>query len=489
MFCSHCGAIETPTWRKLYIKPVDGKPGALDSVEGEGETVGIEVTERDEMGEPTRFLIRKSMKKTKDSLPGTGFKDTTVCNPCGLWFNKFRNMRPPNKWNRKSTSRKKKNNKAEDATDGLEPPSEAFFTDQVIPEDAIEESSADDSAQAGASNTADSHAPPINRPRANSLQDQPHNVRRPQRDPAYMRAIQSSPVRFQGSQHSPIELDLTPQPTRRILFPSPRREGEEKGLEAGDDVHRQDTGSPSRDGSSKKSNGKINITPDQANLNVFEAFTHEKENLAPPLNQHDDLAHLFNGSPSAAFKTPSHKTPTKATPRTQKPYGELLKTPTQSSRKRKPLTPSAGAANNADLNANVNDFMTSPSATRYFLRSTPSRLERTPGGRNVSGGGNNNNNNNNSGSRNPSTDVSPFSRHLAQMLSDSNGMDGAPFTTSPTQQFDFGDLPTFTTPGRDLDWKGLDEIMGSEFPSYDDAADDMIFSANLVDQGETENRK
>ena len=39
---------------------------------------------------------------------------------------------------------------------------------------------------------------------------------------ALQKAIQSSPARLVGSQHSPIEVqDLTPKPTRRLLFPSP----------------------------------------------------------------------------------------------------------------------------------------------------------------------------------------------------------------------------------------------------------------------------
>ena len=107
----------------------------------------------------------------------------------------------------------------------------------------------------------------------------------------------------------------------------------------------------------------------------------------------------------------------------------------------------------------INDFMTSPSSTRYFLRSTPSRLERTPGGRNAINSSDPNSDNNNG-----SPEISPWSRHLAQMLSDANdgGSAGMEGLTSPSQrQFgDFSDLPTFTTPGRigldSCDWEGLE---------------------------------
>ncbi|KAM3422570.1 hypothetical protein BST61_g64 [Cercospora zeina] len=455
-FCSHCGSIETPTWRKLYVRAMSGKPGPLDYVAGEGETVGVEITEWDGEGEATKFLIRKTMKKTKETQPGKGFEDTVVCNPCGLWFNKFRTMRPPEKWARKSVPRKTKK-KADDATDGAEPPSEAFYSEPVFAEETTVGGVLRPIAPAR--RPVPQHVQPAeqtqSRPRSNSVQDPPRraasddgNTRRAHRDPAYMRAIQSSPVRSQGSEASPIELDLTPNPTRRLIFPSPRRDGEAKSLDDGIDVPRPKSASPAV---GKDKVGKVVAISEQTDVSVFEAFTYDKENRAPPLTEGGDLSHLFEGSPGDVFKTPARKTPSKRniTPLSLKQTlsAELLKTPTQNTRKRKPLTPSANVANNADMNAN--DFMCSPSG-RYFLRSTPSRLDRTPGGRTVSGSSNNGSN-----------QVSPFSRHLAQMLSDADNLGNAPFT-SPSREFDFSDLPTFTTPGREVDWKGLDEIMSSD---------------------------
>ena len=284
-------------------------------------------------------------------------------------------------------------------------------------------------------------------PRRGSAQG---NWKASQLDAALARAVQSSPVRFHGSEESPIEIeDLTPKPTRRLLFPSPRREGEVKSLDDNGQVSLksmpptiQNLGENS--GFSPKPG--VDMTFAHTDTNIFEAFTFDKENIMPPLNEGDgDLAYLFEGSPSALFKTP-RKTPSKATPRSNH---NLLKTPDPSSRKRKPLTPNANAANNANLN--VNDFMTSPSSTRYWLRSTPSRLERTPGRRSQNG-----------------DDVSPWSRHLAAMLSDAN--DATATFASPSQHFDFSDLPTFTTPGRavdECDWEGLEGILSSEFASYE----------------------
>lgn len=462
MFCFHCGAIETPTWRKIYVKECDGRPSPLDSVEGEGEKVAVEIIEEDEKPvEPPRFVIRKTMRRFKDSQVGIGFEERNLCNPCGLWFNKFRNMRPPTKWNRKYSTRKSR--RAQDgeigmSTDGFEPPSDAFFTDRIGPEDVIDDAKMHGSQFDGA--TVKPMPPPGQRPRANSMQAQQRRNsdgqgewNASQLDAALTRAVQSSPVRFQGSQESPIEIELTPQPTRRLLFPSPRREGEVKSLDDNGQVSLKSTPAAAKglqDKLTLSPKAGMDINFGHTDTNVFEAFSFDKENMAPPLDDDDGLAHLFEGSPSALFKTP-RKIPSKnaSTPRSLRQLSGLLKTPTPGRIKRIPLSPNANAANNADMNA-----ATAPSPGRYFLRSTPSRLERTPGRQ--------------SNTRNTPNEISPFSRHLAQMLSEANSHH---FTSPSRDPFDFSDLPTFTTPGRNVlegcDWEGLDGMLSSEFANFD----------------------
>ena len=422
--------------------------------------MGVHSLERDaETGKITKFVIRKMMKKTKDSQPGKGFEPAVVCNPCGLWFNKTRQMRPSEKWH-KSSLRRRKRNRADDdmGTDGIEPESEAFFTDQITREDLPEGTTSDENGQSEPTTTSVFQS--SKRSRSNSMSMQPSRRASDEsgvltaRDGTSLRAIQSSPVRFHGSQETPIELDLTPNPTRRLLFPSPRQAGEVKSLN-GSDLPRHQTGSPSEKADHRKpaTPSKIITTPGQTDVDVFGAFAFGKENVAPTNeNDNDDLAYLFEGSPSAIFKTPQRKTPgRKALP------NDLLKTPTPSSRKRRALTPSQNAANNANMNGN--DFMTSPSSSRYFLRSTPSRLERTPGGRSHS-----------SNHQAVAHDMTPFSRHLADMLHNAGAMQEAPFT-SPSRQFDFTDLPTFSTPGRDMNWKEFDEMLSSEFATFDGLPD------------------
>ena len=468
-FCVHCGAIQTPTWRTLWVKEVNGKPGRLDTVEGEGETIAVESLDVDKnSGETTRFVVRKSMKKTKNMQPGRDFDSVSVCNPCGLWFIKYRAMRPSSKWAARTFSRKKSRAKGANgddapATDGIEPPSDAFFTDQIGPEDAVDDTEVLEAPRAD--HVVSSVAPTRQRPRASSMR--PPQIRRgsyearlnaSQLNAALTRQVQSSPVRSIGSQHSPIEInDITPKPTRRLLFPSPRRDGEVKSLDDNGQASLHAT-PPSNKGSAEKPISSLKLGGPPAgttDVSIFDAMVYDKENMAPGIAiDEDDLSHLFEGSPTAFFKTPL-KTPPKetnqpqTTPRSQRPLNNLLKTPTQASRKRKALSPNPNAANGA-LPSTALDFMTSPASSRYFLRSTPSRADRTPGGVN---------------------EVSPFSRHLAQMLSDANDQ-GAGFGSPSSGAFDFSDLPTFTTPGRALgdggDWGvEMGESLSSEFAAFD----------------------
>ncbi|TKA68366.1 hypothetical protein B0A55_07471 [Friedmanniomyces simplex] len=447
--CIHCGAIETPTWRKLYVKYFNGKPSPLDSCEGEGETVGVEsVTQDPVTNEITRYVIRKTMKKTRDSTPGEGFQPVTVCNPCGLWFNKFRNGASGDG----------------PVTDDVEPQSDAFFfTDQAGPDDAADDEAGGDIAQVvGPAAVAQTQRPDIARPRANSLQ--PLSRRRSgggmnasQLDAALTRAVQSSPVPFRGSQQSPIEIsDITPKPTRRLLFPSPRRDGEVKSLDDNGQASLNATPPAGKGFTSRPASSlKVGVPVEDTNVNVFDAFLFDKENMEPGLELDDDLMHLFEGSPTAMFKTP-RKTPGKAgtTPLLQqRQLDHLLKTPTPASRKRKPLSPNPNAANNAT--AVMNDFMTSPSSSRYFLRSTPSRQDRTPARASQTTAAN---------------EMTPFSRHIAQMLSEaSESATGVAFP-SPSRALDFSDLPAFSTPGKtlaDMDWSGMEDILSSEFAAFD----------------------
>jgi hypothetical protein len=446
-FCSHCGAIETPTWRKLYVKHVDGQNTALDASEGEGEIIGVQTLEKDpDTGKVTKFVIRKMLGKAKDAQPGAGFVTAVVCNPCGLWFKKTKHMRPAEKWH-KSIRRRKRQRSGEDATDGMEPDSEAFFTDQLGPEDSAEASNSDEHPPLR--DRSPSRRLQVKRVRSNSMlaaSSLQINAQRALPVPTDTRAVQSSPIRFRGSQETPIELDLTPKPIRRLVFPSPRQVGVSKNLEDGESPLRKSI-SPPGEGAQKRrvTPSKIALGNDDNDVTVFGAVTLEKENIAP-LDDADELAYLFESPTQALFRTPQRKSTAK-----KAGFGSIPKTPTLSTQKPNAFSPNFNAANGAQGVAD--GCMLSPSSSRYFLRSTPSRLERTPGGR--------------SGQHVMAQEMTPFTRHLADMLNDGAAIPEVAFT-SPSRQFDFTDLPAFSTPGREMNWKDFDEMLSSEFVSVDE---------------------
>lgn len=384
-YCVHCGAIETPTWRRLYFRIVEGKPGPLDSVEDEGETIAVAPLEWNDAGDVSKFIIRKSMKKAGKDTAGPGFEEVNICNPCGLWFKKNRDMRPKDKWGKKSGPRKSRKNRLGEigrATDSVEPESEAFFTDAMMPEDAPSEVIPEAPPSPRVVASSETQHASMDRPRSYSMQvsqatEGASQWNATRLDAALQRAIQSSPVRSQGSQDSPIEIEeLTPKPTRRMLFPSPRKDGQVKSVD--DHTTLEKSTSPVEGDKLAKISSSV---MGQADLAIFDAFTFDKENMPPPFDDDDELAHLFDGSPGAMFSTTPKKTPPK-----NSQIDQLLKTPTPASRRRKLLTPSADAANNANQPMLAgNDFLLSPGSSRYNFRSTPTRLANTPGRRSAIG--------------------------------------------------------------------------------------------------------
>jgi len=142
----------------------------------------------------------------------------------------------------------------------------------------------------------------------------------------------------------------------------------------------------------------------------------DKENCPPlPINEDDDLAHLFEESPF------SNKTPTKGVP-----FQDLLKTPTLGSHRRTPLTPKRGT-DNAELK-------------------TPSRnILNTP---------------NRSGRAATVAPETPFTRQLNALLSDC-------LPGSPSHAIDFSVFPAFNTPGRATSGTQFGDFMNDDFLSSD----------------------
>ena len=230
--------------------------------------------------------------------------------PKDVWEKTHSQRGPHEKRKRASRARKPAGDghAASDASNGTALHSDASSPpNEAAQEDGVEEST---------------DLPPAKRQRASSVQVdpakmKPNNMSDSTAALALQRAIQSSPARFIGSQHTPIEInDLTPKPTRRLLFPSPTRSEEGRALKDHDSNPANKT--QTRPQGPSKTPG---LECDQA----------DKENH-PPIDEEEDLNHLFEENEQhtsrpttptteSKIRTPSFKTPPKSispnrTPRT-----------------------------------------------------------------------------------------------------------------------------------------------------------------------------
>lgn len=188
-YCMNCGAIETPTWRKVSMKD-DGEGG--DEGDGKG-------------------------KKEKEVL---------LCNPCGLWHGSHKTMRPQDYWGgkkeepapKKPRSKKKKKlvpTIPAASSQATRQPSEPCTEPIIVPDEDEEQGL------------------PMPPPSANSTKrlamtpkgDRSAKGSAPEWEAASAaskRAFQSSPAK-RGSAASPIDLENLEsglQSPRRLLFPT-----------------------------------------------------------------------------------------------------------------------------------------------------------------------------------------------------------------------------------------------------------------------------
>ncbi|KAK4127719.1 hypothetical protein N657DRAFT_564349 [Parathielavia appendiculata] len=303
-FCSNCGAIETPTWRKIWTQDHVGIPGFHEFSDKPGCVTMIEVLERDANEQPSKYrMVKKNLGTTDDKKNWT---EALLCNPCGIWLGKFKVHRPPDRWDKdaarlnqprrrrepKGNTRSKKARSKSDAQ--VNPTSEAYFTtdpigppDSDFPMSRIEESGTQSGQQI-----------------LTIVEDKHLNLRSSPRQ-SFMGSTHS---RGSGTADSPIaveEDDLGS--TRRLLFPSPRREGVPKIL------------------------GELSLNTTQPTTHGQEAkcAAAGKENsrqpgrqgTPQPNNEHDDLEQELFGTPPRRPSTPPpkgaagpFKTPTRPTP-------------------------------------------------------------------------------------------------------------------------------------------------------------------------------
>ncbi|KAI4206105.1 MAG: hypothetical protein LQ346_001288 [Caloplaca aetnensis] len=409
-FCENCGAIETPTWRKAWMRVHSGTAENVVISDEEGGIVAWQTLQTDNDGQVCLFRIIKRSLLPEDE----GFTESLLCNPCGIWLHTRKCMRPKDVWDktqgpdggaggprrRRSQARKRNSGSfsnqsaSEDASAGS-----AFFSDGSSPADANEQMS----------ESQEPRLPATTRPRASSFQAErsKHNgskLNQSSAAAALQRAIQSSPVRCRGSQPlQKAEKALTPRPTRRVLFPSPRQR----------EQHQSSIGEAA-------SNGHGNVE----SLDWHARDNHDpanKENMPP---QED-------GEESSTFEELPHRSVT-PTPRS-KSGDASFKTPNRSG------TPDRVAPTTGDFFSSAAKALLRPQITPKHAASRPSSVQ-------------------------PLSEISPFTAQINSILSDGN-------IASPCgSQFEFPSLPSLSnTPHRnrhDFDFSQFDpqDLLSTDVP-------------------------
>ena len=422
-FCDNCGAIETPTWRKAWSKIHSGTPEHVRLSEEEGGVLAWQTLQTDSKGVICLYrIIKKSLAKHDE-----GFTDMLLCNrkycvltlssftdsraACGIWLYTRKCMRSKETWDKTQKGpddkRRKRSGGRGPKTEGTSSGnagahSTGMYSDLSSPANVPEQSDAMEgepqlpAAKRRRASIAESHSP-----KKGSTLDEASAAA------ALERAIQSSPHKFRGSQQAPIEVgDLTPQPTRRLLFPSPTQSEQAKSK------RNSISGLKSLPCNPKSAQSSVTATPKNM----------DKENCPPPSN--DDFDRFID--------TDGHEGPTRpTTPTPSKPKHLLFQTPMQSSK----LPPTTTV-----------DFSSAAKA----LFHPPSTPKRTP--------------TKNSG---PLTELTPFTAHLNQLLSDANAGD----PSSSNNSFDFAALPSLQdTPRRsrvmDFDFTNFEsqDLLSTDIP-------------------------
>ncbi|KAH8801695.1 hypothetical protein F5884DRAFT_524584 [Xylogone sp. PMI_703] len=432
-FCSNCGAIETPTWRKAWAQECKGVPAYHEYSEKPGKVTAIIILERDSEGTPTSYqLIKKSLAPGDDK---SAFKEFTLCNPCGIWMTKYKMQRPQERWmNDRPRERRqggsgpgRARTKKSQSAGVIEPTSEAYMpqsepyiaypsygylpqseapgpVESHTPETIIQGESQQEVSQQQQTQPSQSlpqqnqkiTAQPniIDRHRASSLRPtaRPRTMTSENAPAALRRAIQSSPARWAGTEDSPIEVDNDLGSTRRLLFPSPRKDGAPKVL------------------GELTTNVVVQIsTDDGVSRKAAIVETDNKENSHDASGEQGEDAELLRLF-EAELERPT--TPVRDT-QTSNPF----KTPTRPTPNHRPITRS--------ISRSIQSAK-SPSQILMLSQQTPSK---TPSTRRRS-------------PRNqPTVFESPFTATLNQLMSEANNSSHSPSRHCNDLELDFNNLP------------------------------------------------
>lgn len=347
-FCTNCGAINTPTWRKIWIQDCEGVPEYVEYSEKPGRITAIDILKRDADNKPLAYrLIKKSLGISDDKSAWT---EQLLCNPCGIWVAKYRSHRPSDKWDnafgRLGQERRKRGpSKKRTKSDSQPAPmSEAFpATDPLGPVAP----SSPKQGEAGPSQSNPSaetnQARESTAPAAPTQGDVPNNN-------LSLSQPGSTHSRGSGTAQSPLDVDFN-EPlgnTRRLLFPSPRKDNSPMVL------------------------GDLNVNVQAPECKQNKELAAEKENIAVdsrgavPNEHDDDIEALFQSPAPARPSTPPPKA--KATTATT-PF----KTPTRPTPNHRPITRSVSRSLRS-----VRDILASPNGQRLLQRTPIGTRRRSP---------------------------------------------------------------------------------------------------------------
>lgn len=386
-FCQNCGAIETPTWRKMWTQDHDGEPGYHEYSEKPGHVTAIDVLERNEEGKPTKHrLVKKALGPTEDSKQWT---QMLLCNPCGIWLGKFKSHRPSDRWDRDASRLNQPRRKRDSKSGGsrskkprtksdpqMQLTSEAYFTtdpagppdvEEVVGLAIVQEPSTLPGPTAttlttAPATTATTAAPAAAGTSAAAQGEQGQHQsgfeagsnREPVSGGANQQGLRSSHSRGSGTAKSPIAIeDNAFGSTRRLLFPSPRKDGVPKVL--GELDGNSVVTAPAKVSMSKLASGE-----DAGDAGEYSSSRKAK----------DDMVDLFGTPPPSSTTRPSTPPPRSdsSVPGLSGPF----KTPTRPTPSHRPMTRSITKSIRS-----VVHYPKSPSEGLMAVQRTPSKTPRS----------------------------------------------------------------------------------------------------------------
>ncbi|KAG5979741.1 hypothetical protein E4U55_004814 [Claviceps digitariae] len=358
-YCCNCGAIETPTWRKIWVQEKEGVPEYCEYSVEPGRITAIEILRRDDDKKPTLHrLVKKSLGAEDDK---TQWQELLLCNPCGIWLTKCKSHRPQNRWDKDASrlgqERKKrgsgrngsrpKRSRAKSGGAVLNPTSEANPPTDAL--GLVDPSSLNQQQQQGQQRQDGKGVSETQQTREATAHQKTSASLDAQETRSNPGSTHSGASRGSGTAGSPIdvEFDAAVGSTKRLLFPSPRKEGVLKTLS---ELH-------------------VNTvqTPEECRPKEMSGEKDEKENLAATTSTKiQDSAH--DDGLEALFRSPTIARPCTPPPNANAGASkELFKTPTQATPNHRPITRS--------VSRSIRSIRTiaSPGQTMMLLQRTPTK--------------------------------------------------------------------------------------------------------------------